>query len=252
MKLNEDILFEKLEKEYSIKIEGWNFSYLIDSGRMQSFPLSWNYQTIIEPYYRKAKTLLDVGTGGGEFLSALEGLPKNTFATEGYAPNVLVAQKKLSKHGIEVRQTINDILPFDDIFFDVIINRHASYSEIEIQRVLTSNGFYITQQVGGLNTVDLNMWLGSERKDLSNWCLNTKGIRLEEVGFVLECQKECITKDRFYDIGAVIYYLKYVPWIFEDFSIKKYWERIYKLAQYIEDEGYVDFIQHRYLLIARK
>jgi len=37
-----------------------------------------------------ARSLLDMDTGGGEFIAALPQRPPQTHTTEGYAPNVLV------------------------------------------------------------------------------------------------------------------------------------------------------------------
>jgi len=38
--------------------------------------------------------LLDMATGGGEFLSSLVPLPPRTVATEGYPPNLEVARRR--------------------------------------------------------------------------------------------------------------------------------------------------------------
>jgi len=43
---------------------------------MKEFPLTWNYYNEIMDYCNNAQTILDMGTGGGEKLSALPFLPK--------------------------------------------------------------------------------------------------------------------------------------------------------------------------------
>jgi SAM-dependent methyltransferase len=251
MNLYEQELFDQLEKEYSHEFKGWDFSYLTKSGRMISFPLSWNYKLIVEEQLKKAKSLLDMGTGGGEFLSSVSGLPKNTFATEGYEPNIPIAKIRLGEIGIEVRKIENDKIPFENNVFDLVINRHESYIESEIKRVLIKDGVFITQQVGGLTNADLNMWMGAKIQDPISWSLCSMVLKLEKEGFEVTYQDECITKTRFFDIGAVIYYLKCIPWQIKDFSIKGYWERIYKLANFIKSKGYIDFIWHGYMIVAK-
>ena len=49
-----------------------------------------------------ASSLLDIGTGGGEFLSSLQALPQIVYATEVYKPNMPIARKRLSSLGVEV------------------------------------------------------------------------------------------------------------------------------------------------------
>lgn len=41
-------LFDYLIKEANENFEGWDFSYLESTGRMQEFPLSWNYRSKVK------------------------------------------------------------------------------------------------------------------------------------------------------------------------------------------------------------
>jgi hypothetical protein len=43
---------------------------------MEEKPLPWNYRMILENYFKKAEVVLDMGTGGGEFLDSFKDLPK--------------------------------------------------------------------------------------------------------------------------------------------------------------------------------
>ncbi len=249
--MNESELFEKLSREYGSEFSGWDFSHLSDTGRMESFPLPWNYRIEIQGYIDAASCLLDMGTGGGEFLSSLRGLPPRSYATEGYEPNLPIAAERLGKRGIEVRKIENDKIPFEDGFFDVILNRHESYDVSELARVLRDGGYFITQQVGGLNAVDLNMWLGAKASEYVSWSLSSAVAGLESAGFEIIVKKECITKTRFYDVGAIIYYLKCIPWQVEGFSLEKYRDGIMRMAGVMEEEGYMDFLCHRFLIAGK-
>ncbi|TWM62047.1 hypothetical protein CHCC14814_3870 [Bacillus paralicheniformis] len=51
------------------------------------------------------------------------------------------------------------ILPFESGQFDLIINKHKSYSIQEVRRILSKGG--LTQQVGGLDCQKINEKLGA-------------------------------------------------------------------------------------------
>jgi hypothetical protein len=209
---------------------------------MQEFPLSWNYYNEIRNYCEEANSLLDMGTGVGEFLSSLCFLPDDTCATEGYEPNIEVAQKRLKPLGIEVYPADEDSeLPFAENRFELVINRHESYSVGEVARILTEGGYFITQQVGSLNDRELNSFLGADDCKSKVWNLNFELIKL----------KEDEVKTRFYDIGAVIYYLQAVPWQVPDFSVEKYRKQLFSLHCFIEKQGYLDVTCHRFFLIVK-
>jgi len=235
------------------QFRGWDFSYLSYSERMKEFPLSWNYYNEVLSYYEGAESLLDMGTGGGEFLSKLPNLPKYTCATEGYEPNIDIAQNRLKSLGIKVYPLKEDSrLPFEDSEFDIIINRHESFSPKEVKRILKNKGYFITQQVGGLNDYEINFLLGAERPEFCQWNLNKACNELLDYDFKIIKQREGITKSRFYDIGALIYYLKAIPWQIPDFSIDKYYDRLLYIHDFMEEQGFLDVTCHRFFIVAKK
>lgn len=91
--------FEALLAEAaSRKLLGWDVSY---DGRTVTDP-PWDFTAIVANLAGQSSDLLDMGTGGGEWLSALPGRPSRTVATEGWPPNVAVARDQLRPLGIEV------------------------------------------------------------------------------------------------------------------------------------------------------
>jgi 2-polyprenyl-3-methyl-5-hydroxy-6-metoxy-1,4-benzoquinol methylase len=163
-------LYEYLTKEYNAHFAGCDFSYL--DGRMEQDSLPWDYKNIVEKNISGKETLLDMDTGGGKFLCSLSNLPKNVYAAEGYEPNIAIAKQRLKEKNILVKTTKRDgEIPFDDNYFDVIINRHGAYEINDIKRTLKNNGIFITQQVGGLNGIDINMAFGTKTTDYAEWCL---------------------------------------------------------------------------------
>jgi hypothetical protein len=59
-------------------------------------------------------------------------------------------------------------------------------------------------------------------------------------------------RQEYFDIGAVIYFLRKVIWIVPDFTVQRYTERLRKLHERIEADG--PFVAHaaRVLVEARK
>ena len=71
---------------------GWDFSWLAASYTDE--PLPWSYRSELARRAAGARSMLDMGTGGGEFLSRLDLRPPRTVATEGWPPNVTVAGRR--------------------------------------------------------------------------------------------------------------------------------------------------------------
>ncbi|MHA1213152.1 MAG: methyltransferase domain-containing protein [Candidatus Heimdallarchaeota archaeon] len=233
---------------------GWNFSYIHD--RMVEEPLSWSYSSEILPYVRSATSMLDMGTGGGELLLTLQPLPKMTCATEAYEPNIPIAKKNLEKIGVEVSDfEDDDHLPYTNKQFDLIINRHESYSAQEVKRILKPKGYFITQQVGATNDLTLNQLLGATNQTILDditWNLEYAVKQLEDAGFTIIKKMKCFPITRCFDIGAIIYFLKAIPWQIPDFTIEKYQTELKTLHNKIMEKGYIEMASDRFLIIARK
>ncbi|MGM9986201.1 MAG: class I SAM-dependent methyltransferase [Bacillaceae bacterium] len=231
---------------------GWDFSFLSKTGRIQEELLPWSYGSIVLPYVQRANAMLDMGTGGGEFLEKLQPYPTTICATEGYEPNVPIAQKRLEPLGVKVVQVEDDNnLPFADDYFDFVMNRHESYSPKEVRRILSDNGVFITQQVGAFDCIEINEHLGAPiNEEFASWNLQTAVNELKENHFNVTYSKEASPIQRFYDIGALIYYLKAIPWQVVDFEIDKYLEKLYQIHHLIQTKGYLDVKQQRFIIKA--
>jgi SAM-dependent methyltransferase len=178
-----DESFESYLKEVEKPFSGWDFSYITQTGRMNSGLLTWSYGSVVFPLIQKATAMLDMGTGGGELLLKFQPFPKRICATEAYVPNVPIAK------GVEVYQIgEDDLLPFKDNQFDLIINS-MNQEEFPVQR--------------------------------------------------------------FYDIGALLYYLKAIPWQVPKFKSENYIAELYQIHAMIQSKGYFDVQQHRFILKAR-
>ncbi|MGO4787652.1 methyltransferase domain-containing protein [Paenibacillus sp. 2KB_20] len=234
------------------QFSGWDFSRITASGRMQSHALPWSLGSMVIPLMRNAATMLDMGTGGGEFLSSLQPLPETVYATEGYKPNVPIAQQKLEPLGVKVVYFEEDSsLPLKDHFFDLIINQHESYSVAEIKRILNDHGVFVTQQSGGTDCYGINEWFGVPlNEEFAHWNLGTAVQELQDHGLNVTFSREDFSPQRFYDIGALIYYLQAIPWQIPDFTVERHLEPLYQVHQVIRTKGYFEVQQHRFIIIA--
>ncbi|WP_245596032.1 class I SAM-dependent methyltransferase [Paenibacillus taiwanensis] len=232
---------------------GWDFSYLVATGRMSESPLPWNLYTLIEPLVRDAKSLLDMGTGGGEFLSRLAPLPPHTYATEGYRPNVSIAAERLKPWNVQVVAYEDEQqLPLPSAHFDLIMNRHESFAPQEVYRMLKPGALFITQQCGGHNDIEFNHMLGAPDPVYKDWSLESAAEGVRAAGLEIIAQQEHKGITRFFDIGAIIYYLNIIEWQVENFSVERYEQQLRNIHDQLVTKGYVDVTCHRFLLAARK
>ncbi|MDR2600390.1 MAG: class I SAM-dependent methyltransferase [Oscillospiraceae bacterium] len=244
-------LYEYLSNEFNAHFSGWDFSYL--EGRMEEDKLPWNYQNIVEKACSGRNRLLDMDTGGGELLCSLSNLPKQVFATEGYKPNIPIAENRLKERGYYLKPVkASSEIPFEDEYFDIIINRHGSFDINILKRTLQKNGLFITQQVGGLNGIDMNMAFETKTMNYVEWCL-IKNIEIfKNSGMEILDYEEYVGKMKFKDIGALVYYLKCIPWQVKDFSIEKYYNKLTIINDIIQKKDFIDFTMHRFYIVVRK
>jgi SAM-dependent methyltransferase len=243
--------YEYLTKEFDAQFSGWDFSYV--KGRMIEDELQWNYKNIVEKWFNGKEYLLDMHTGGGELLSSLSNLPKKVYATEGYEPNIPIAEKRLKDKNIILKPLTNvNEIPFENDYFDIIINSHGSYDINELKRTLRKDGLFITQQVGGLNGIDINMALETKTMDYVEWCLikNIEMFQNSEMEIIE--YNEHIGKMKFIDMGAIVFYLKCIPWQINDFTIDKYYKKLEIINEVMKKKGYISFIMHRFYIIVKK
>jgi SAM-dependent methyltransferase len=233
-------------------LSGWDFSFI--SHRWHEHPPPWDFRCIVLDRIRDIDSLLDMGTGGGEFLASLQPLPRDTFATEGYPPNVPIAKERLEPLGVRVVEIDSDKrIPFEDNQFDLVINRHESYCADEVYRVLKPGGSFVTQQVGGENNIRLNELLQERvETEFSYWTLAYATRQLEGVGFEIVAQEEEYPETEFRDIGAVVYYLRVISWQIPGFTVEKYADRLYALHRDIQENGVLVTRSHRFYIEALK
>lgn len=252
--ITQDKKFDLFIRDASSSFSGWDFSYI--EHRIAYEPLPWNYASEVLTYLRSVSSALDMGTGGGEFLSTLQPFPSKMVASEMYDKNYPIAKSILEPLGINVvTYEDKDALPFSDHEFDLIINRHEYYPPDELHRILKEDGIFITQQVGELDFSDLIEFLEAphyQEEGLPEWFLENAINQLQESNFAILKSQESYTKTRFYDIGAVTYYLTAIPFIVLNFTVEQYKEKLRHIFLKIEHNGFYDVKTHRFFITAQK
>ncbi|MBN2239799.1 MAG: class I SAM-dependent methyltransferase [Dehalococcoidales bacterium] len=232
---------------------GWDFSYL--DGRMLEEQAPWSYTTRAAELMDHATSVIDLGTGGGERLLKLkEHWPAKVVATEAYPPNLKLASQTLGHLGVQVvdvSQNMFTVMPFSDGEFDLVLNRHSGFNPREVPRILAHGGTYLSQQIHGMTFRDLKVAFG-EKHPYSFAVPEFFLPQLESAGMTVTDLREWEGRITFTDVGALVYYLKAVPWMVTGFSVDTHKEYLFKLQDRIDKGEKLVFTQKRYLFEARK
>jgi len=242
---------------------GWDFSWLGE--RMTTSPPPWDLAELVAERARSARDMLDLGTGGGEWLADLPARPAHTVATEAWEPNLSVARARLGPLGIDVvrvegapdnaKQRYGERggdLPFEDGSFDLVTSRHESFVATEIARVLRPGGVFMTQQLGDGVFREVNELLGAEVPRQQRWHLALAVDQVERAGLTVTRSAEGEQDVTFADVGALAWYLRMTPWTVRDFSIDRYRDRLRRLDEEIRAKGPITLALPGFLLEAVK
>lgn len=247
--MSSDLREEWIEEEKNAVMIGWDFSHL--EGRYEEEQdLPWDYKTIVKSYLKDHHRLLDMETGGGEFLLSLEHPFDQTTVTENFPPNVAYCKEHLTPKGIRVLDVDTEKkLPIEDESFDIVINRHGSFLADEIRRILKPGGYFVTQQVGYLNDRELiEALLPGTPIAFPEVSLEHIKRDLERAGLEVLQAREHFGSIRFFDLGALVWFASITPWEFPGFNVESCYSRLLALHKDLPIEGRT----HRLLFVVRK
>ena len=235
-------------------IEGWDFSWL--EGRATEQRPSWGYQRLLSGRLAAATAALDIQTGGGEVLAGVgaENFPPTLVATEGWPPNVANATARLHPLGaVVVAHPDEQPLPFADGAFDLVTSRHpARVDWREIARVLAPGGTYFAQHVGGGTNVEIREYFLGPVEPGDGRHHELEANRARDAGLeVVQCRNERL-RLAFFDVGAMVFFLRKVVWTVPDFTVDRYRARLKDLHEQIDRDGAFHTTMSRTLFEARK
>ena len=251
----------RVNEGLALPFSGWDFSPIATRRREGTPP--WDYAALLRERIRPDTTLVDLGTGGGEFLASLAPLPRNSFATEGYPPNLPVAQRRLAPLGVRVLPVGADLrIPLPDRSVDLVADRHEAFSAPEVFRVLRPGGWFLTQQVGSENHRELLEELGppetsadgAHRDPPTNRVGNVTELadEIATSGLEVRDRREAMYSTEFLDVGAVAFYLRAIPWEVPEFSLERYRAPLHRIDREIQRTGSFRVTDHRLLVVAQR
>jgi SAM-dependent methyltransferase len=236
----------------SVPVEGWDFSWF--EGRATEERPPWGYLRLISERMAHADAALDIQTGGGEVTAKIPTGPGTLCATESWPPNLAIARRNLAHLGATVVQAEDDApLPFDDGSFDLVISRHPTETNWdEIARVLRPGGTYLSQQIGAGTNYELTEFFEGPYEIPGAWSTEHRVGLAKAAGLEVLDVREATLPVVFYDVAAVIVFLRKVIWTVDDFSVERYRARLHDMHEVIVREG--SFVSHaqRFLIEARK
>ncbi len=258
--------FEQLLAEAeAVPTAGWDFGWFgtLRHGRPRATEErpSWGYAGLLTDRAGRADAVLDLQTGGGEVLAeALSGalragrVPGVVRATESWHPNLRLATNLLAPFGGVVAEGADaGPIPFGDNSFDLVSARHPTVDVWpEVARVLRPGGRYLGQHVGvGSGHETSVAMLGPFRpSDTRSPERAVEGA--EAAGLRVVDLREARLRMEFFDVGALVVFLRKVVWMVPDFTVDRYREQLALVHHRIEAEG--SFVAHstRFLLEAVK
>ncbi|MFA7672903.1 MAG: SAM-dependent methyltransferase, partial [Clostridia bacterium] len=114
---------------------------------------------------------------------------------------------------------------------------------------LKNGGMFITQQVAGDNDMMLSQRLipGFRSAFPTHDLLHQKKA-FEDHGLIVIYSDEALIPSCFYDVGAVVYYAKAIPWEFPGFSVEKCYSGLLDLHSDILKYGYISSNESRFII----
>jgi hypothetical protein len=169
-------------------------------------------------------------------------------------PNAEIARHNLATFAgqVEIVADTNPF-PFEDESFDLVTSRHPVTTRWdEIARVLSRQGTYVAQHVGpGSNRELTDFMMGPQAvSDARSPDVAVQGAA--QHGLEVADLQTATLRVVFYDVGAVVWFLRKVIWTVPGFTVDAYLDRLVDMHEHIRREG--SFVSHsqRFLIEATK
>jgi SAM-dependent methyltransferase len=228
----------------------WDFAYL-DGRAIEERP-SWRYFDRVVDAVARAERMLDFETGSGNLETDLPHLPPLTIGTDAYRPSLAAARPRFAARGAQLA-CAGMALPFRDSTFDLVVSRHPVDTPwAEIARVLRPDGRFLSQQVGPHSLRDLSERLLGPLPPNTHRDPEAARLAAEAAGLVVHDLQHERTRAAFFDIGAVVYFLRVVPWIVPGFDAGRFTPQLRSLHAHIGEHGSFETTSSRFLIDATR
>ena len=194
----------------------------------------WDYLGRAAALMISARSVLDMGTGGGErfaglcasvgeldepHLSGKRDEPSRStgfaVATEEWHVNAPLAWRRLAPLGVEVVRARSVQLPFRDGCFELVLNRHEELDPDEVARVLRPGGRVLTQQVWWRGN-ELSRFFPRRTDHGDHFGVYQRGF--QAAGLEIVDAREHRGPVCYESLGEYVYMLCIAPWEVPDFD----------------------------------
>jgi SAM-dependent methyltransferase len=245
----------------AVPTAGWDFSWF--DGRATEERPRWGYSRLLAERLGRAEAALDVQTGGGEVLAeALRSAvhrtgghgPAMLAATESWPPNLEIARRNLAPFGGGVAEVADDAdLPFPAGCFGLVVSRHPT--EVlwpEITRVLEPGGSYLSQQIGAGSNRELTDFMMGPQPVNPGRSPQVAVAEATQAGLDVVDLREQALRVEFFDVAAVVHFLRKVIWTVPGFTVAGYREPLARMHEHIKANGAFVCHSQRFLIEVRK
>ena len=144
-------------------------------------------------------------------------------------------------------------LPFAASSFDLVVSRHpVVVLWDEIGRVLRPGGAYLSQQIGAGSNRELTDFMMGEQPVNERRSAASTRAGAEAAGLEVLQLAECALRVEFFDVAAVVHFLRKVPWTVPGFTPEAYAEPLARMYACIERDGLFVSTARRMLVGARR
>lgn len=227
---------------------GWQFDFI--RKRTLGPEPRWDYEARARELAAQATRVLDIGTGGGEVYSRIAaGLPARFVACEEWVVNAHFAPHQLRPMGIDVVhcQTGKGSLPFRTGVFDLVLARHEAINPVEVDRVLTPGGTFLSQQMTPDMWHEIREFIPRATVFPDHWRDYPEGFR--RLGYEVSAQRHDYHV-AFETLGDVVAMLLIAPWEVPDFDPEADLDALLALERALMTPDGIVLSEGRYVLKA--
>lgn len=225
---------------------GWDFSIM----KTERQPVPWEYLDVVALYLTPTDEVLDIGTGGGERFLKLFKKFKSGIGIDIDLEMIKTAKENGENRKNVIFRTDSCKLESTSEKFDVILSRHAPFDLNVVYSHLKPNGYFITQEVGEKNMLNIKEVLGQkhDRPTLTKSQFDKSKYSL--VSF-MEYNVEYIVKD----VESLVFWLNALDCLHSDLKGNEALKDADLFNKILEGnvtkKGFVTN-EHRYLVVAQK
>lgn len=234
--------------ERARSFSGWSFGD-VRSRQLGDGP-PWDYEALVREHVRDASSVVDLGTGGGEFFArVVPDVRGRAVATEEWHVNAPIARRLLAPLGADVVRADSLRLPFRAATFDAIIDRHEAIDPSEVVRVMAPGGVFVTQQVDSTDWQELGRYFPRKAEFGDHFVTYRQEFR--DAGLAVEAQRWS-GRIAYETLGDIVYMLLVAPWEIPAFDPKRDIEALLALEDGLRTDDGIVLTMSRYLIVARK